>query len=294
MFEAVFLKSSFDLDIGANYTNSDLAIAIAGPASGTSQQISSTKLKFDSVSSLAPEINLGYMHSLGDSHTVFGEVGGYSGKISDGSTSVNEYSLNDNSNVSTQSFPDSNSEKNNEIHYKLGVKSRWFGKPGHYNSVYIGQSKTKLNNRFKSDKVINTTNTTNSQLKVESNYAAEIQTRKIGLTTEHQLPVGVVSAGYEIGDSDYDASANWNLRSDLKKNNSFSHSAEGGERTLSLSYTAPVSKSVDLTVSYQQTNYNLKNAFEQSNYDNGSTKIGKLDGVKFNSYSVKTTVSIRF
>lgn len=295
MFEAVFLQSTFNIDISAKYNSSDLAIAIGAPANNRSSPNITTDLDFDSTASLGAEVNFGYMHSLGKSHTVFGEIGGTFGKLTSGTLQNSSYAGNDRTGVSSRAISELEHDNVHDLHYKLGVKSRWFGKPGHYNTVYVGQSAIQQNNHFKKNTVLLPPEDAGKTYpNLNSTYKVETLSRNIGVTTEHETRIGVISAGYEHGNIDYDGTANWNLRTELKHPKSFVQSAEGTSDTVSLTYTLPVSKSVDLSISYQQTNYKMDKGYDSLNLASGTTQVSKLKNVEFNSYSVKTGVSFRF
>ncbi|RYY74610.1 MAG: hypothetical protein EOO52_13680 [Gammaproteobacteria bacterium] len=275
MFEAIFLKSSLAVDISIDYTNSDYVVPIEDYQAHGSSQGTEAPLTSQSLEHLGPRLTLGYMHAMGDSHTVIGEIGGSYGELLSGEAGTGGP-------VSGFAQRDVADGKSRGMNLKIGVKSRWFNTPGHYRVLYFGYD------RYKHDSSVDVKNDAGIEkpsAEKTSKSSLTSQRVKFGLATEHDIRIGVMSAAYEYGDAKYGVRAEqWESYNGNALTPS-NESIEGGSQSIKLTYTAPISSAVDMSISYQYTNFKpSNNSFPQSPFED----------VKFNTYSLQTGISIRF
>ena len=105
--------------------------------------------------------------------------------------------------------------------------------------------------------------------------------------------VGVTFTG-EYHWVDYDADANWNLRSDLDHPVSFSHTAEGSGVVVGATFRFETGNRWEIEVGMNSKRMTTKAGWDRIYYSDGTTAGTRLNRVRWHALTVEAGVSYRF
>jgi len=130
---------------------------------------------------------------------------------------------------------------------------------------------------------------------LDSTYETEWRSGWLGLDLDYlPTPVFSVHGTVEVHGGNYEATGNWNLRSDLQHPNSFKHTSDnayGLVTNLGLRAGGP---QLQLTVDFYYQKWQADDGVDRTYFSDGTYGITKLNEVNWEATSINAGLSVRF
>lgn len=293
MFEGLLIDN-WNVGIGYENVRSDIDYNIAGGlgTNGDSAPNVLSELKFRGLDGGALRVTVGRMVQVNDDLALalklnYGKSGSLGGAVRD-----EDY----NSDNRTDLFSDSQSStahsKSSNWSVDGQMKFRWGESVGNYWGLNLGTSNTNLKIKLTDGKQIVPVAEPIENL--HSTYNPEYKNTKIGIFTEHLIGSVFLSFGYDKIKTDFDATGDWNLRTDYAHPISYKQSANGYGTQLTIAVTLPVSEHIDTSLSAQRTSIKVNNGFDQIFSPGGDSLATRLNGNSLKSNSISLSLSYHF
>jgi len=99
---------------------------------------------------------------------------------------------------------------------------------------------------------------------------------------------------YEYHWADYDAEADWNLRSDLKHPKSFKHNADGTGYIIATGFNLVLREHMAMNFNFDYQNWSTDNGTHKVFFSDGTTAKTRLNEVNWSMYSLSVGFSVDF
>lgn len=281
MFTGLFIDS-FQISPYIDQSSTDLTWNIAaGPGSNFSPNVLS-EISFDGVKIRGGGVAIAYLNKLNDriAFYVEGDLSRSSGGT--GKARDSDY-LGDNR---TEEFSRTYAEAKGHGSYRdeaaLGFKYRWLSTRGHYFSVLIGMSEVGFDvNMTDGVQFIPEENGGLQILGLDSSYDAKFKAQFVGVMSEHAFSFGTFGLRIERHQVEFDAKANWNLRSDLAHDVSFAQTGEGDGYIATVGYSYALNESWDCYLNVTKQNLAISDGYDHTFMSDGSGFVSRLNEVRF-------------
>jgi outer membrane protease len=130
---------------------------------------------------------------------------------------------------------------------------------------------------------------------LDSKYEAEWTGPWLGVDVSFQPIERLIIRGtFEYHWADYEAEANWNLRTDLAQPKSFAHDADGEGIVLSIGLDYAVIEKFSLNVTFDYQDWSTDPGTDKTYFADGTTAKTQLNEVNWQSYAIMAGASYRF
>jgi opacity protein-like surface antigen len=130
---------------------------------------------------------------------------------------------------------------------------------------------------------------------LDSKYEAEWTGPWLGLDVSFQPAEKLIIHGtFEYHWADYEAEANWNLRTDLDHPKSFAHDADGEGIVLSIGLDYAVIEKFSLNLTFDYQDWSTDPGTDKTFFADGTTAKTQLNEVNWQSYAIMAGASYRF
>lgn len=278
-----------------DHTKTDMVWSIgAGPSTNYSPNVLS-ELSFDQLKSRGWGLNIAYLNKLNNKWAFNLEGDYFRSSIKKGDIQDSDYEGDDRTEEFSRSYSDASGDALERKQTALGFKYRWFDTKGHYLGLMIGRHDFDFDvNMTNGVQIVPLESNGLTLAGLDSTYDSRFLSTFAAVTTEHVFNWGTVGFRYEKHDVEFDAKANWNLRSEFAHPVSFAHTGEGDGETLTLGYTYTVTKAWDVYVNWSRRQIEISDGYDHTFFVDGSSIVLRLNNVDYDSESMQGGVRYIF
>lgn len=274
---------------------SELVWNIAADSSGVMSPNVLSELTFTDIDSSGLGLQMAFQGVLSQRWVVFTELDYYDSSVDSGNVRDSDYLGNHRTQELFRAFARLNNDSLETFSFSVGLKTQWYAGAGNHLSVYLGHDKRKLYLTMVDGISYHVPSGGVTPLPdLNSTYNSEFETDFVGVATEHVFSWGTIGFAYELHQVDFEAYADWNLRSDFAHPVSFVHDTNGTGTVLTLGYTYSIDRQWDVYFNVRWLDYPLDNGTDQVFYYDGSSSSTRLNEVEFESKSYQLGLRYTF
>lgn len=288
MFTGLFIDA-FIISPYITAERADFKWNIAGMG-GTPNVLS--ELFFNDLKADGYGIKLAKLNRINDNWAFYVELDYSSAEVDDGLITDSDYIADNRQGLIARSVSSPNKSDIEHESFLMGVKTRWFNQKNHYWTASLGYKRKTIDIRITDGQ--ETYPGSGAINGLNSSYDSEFKGLTFGFTTEHVFPWGAIGLQYEVYDVEYEAEANWNLRSDFAHPISFEHLGTGDGYTATFSYSYIINRTWDVYASVSRTEYDISRGHDRTFFADGSHYSISLNEVDYESESAKIGIHYIF
>lgn len=294
MLDGLFIDT-WSLTPSASFTHSELSWSIASDLSGRFAPNILSELNYRDLQAQGLGFTLARLYPVNDNLALYAELMLSRSVIQDGSSQDSDYQGNRRSQEFSRSYADVDSGLSPTRHFSVGLKMRLPDFPQDFFSVLIGRHRQVVN-LTKTNGVIVLPDTLNGE-KLEdlnSTYNSQFDSWSFGISQEHLMDWGTLSCRYDYYDTEFNAEANWNLRTDFAHPVSFIHQGFGEGHSLQLGYAREITNTVQLQLHWQRSLYQIDPGYDVTFFTTRQPLATRLNQVNYASRQVQIGISYIF
>lgn len=281
MFTALFTDAII-ISPYLKQTETELVWSVSSGPEVNSLSNGLSELSFRDMKSRGIGLELGWMARLNEDIAFTLESNLLKANLYSGSVRDSDYSASDIGVEVARSIAHADQGSDEKYSAGAGLKYRWFGTKGHYISLLVGlvavDNDIDIHNGVQ---YLPTAPGGSEIVGLASSYDSRWTSIFYSVSSEHAFTWGTIGVQVKVNPRvEFDADANWNLRSDLSHPTSFAQTGEGDGVNYVFGYSYSISGHSDVYSQFEFSKYQVSDGYDQTFFKDGSSFVSRLNNVE--------------